>query len=196
MLKELFLLLAVASAGLAVVVVVAYFLLRALFIRLGERISADIERRIVYGAERLRHVTGPRAHAVGRGIRTFGRLRGIDEQEASRLYLERIERLARLMDAQIQLPIIGGVGVDAALGLIPVVGDIISWAISLRIIRASLEFGLPKELIAKMIANELTDLLLGLIPVFGDFADIMYKADIRNVALLKDHLRQRGSPST
>ncbi len=187
MLEALVSLLAAVLIALLVFSIAAYLLLRALLIRLGERISADIERPIAAS------LIPEGIHRVGQGIRVFGRHRGLDDGAAARLYLARIERMARMMDSAVRLPVIGGVGLDALLGLLPMVGDVVSWAVSLRIIRSSLEFGLPRELIAKMIANKLTDLLLGLIPVVGDFADIGYKADLRNVALLKEHLRRRGS---
>ena len=43
-----------------------------------------------------------------------------------------------------------------------------------------------------MIANNLTDLLIGITPVLGDFADVVYQADLRNVALLKKYSSRRS----
>src|SRR5687767_7056211 len=152
MLKSLLEVLLVSSAVLAVLLVIAYFFVRAAFVRLGERTSAEIERRLA-------------ASFVGSGSRDAGLGRaGAADALAS------IERMVRLMDHMIPVPIIGGIGLDALLGVVPVVGDVVAAGVSLQVIRRSLEFGLPRELICKMLANTLTDVLLGLIPVVGDFA--------------------------
>jgi hypothetical protein len=92
------------------------------------------------------------------------------------------------MDSAIKLPIVGGVGLDALLGLVPVAGDAASAAVSISLIAKSMRYGLPREIITKMLANVLLDLLLGAIPLVGDLADMWFKANERNVALLKEYL--------
>jgi uncharacterized protein DUF4112 len=92
------------------------------------------------------------------------------------------------MDSAIKLPIVGGVGLDALLGLVPVAGDAASAAVSVSIIARSIRYGIPREIITKMLANVLVDLLLGAVPIVGDLADMWFKANERNVALLKEYL--------
>jgi hypothetical protein len=165
---------------LVVLLLIAYVLVRKAFLRLSERISIEIDQRLVSALARGKSKPGgPQEEAR--------------DQLVSARALAQIERLARLMDSAISLPVVGGIGLDALLGLFPVAGDVISAGVSLHLIRRSLEFGLPRSLITKMIANSLTDVLLGLIPVVGDIADVAYRGNSRNVALLKEYLRQRGS---
>ncbi len=194
-LKWFLLLLLVEIAVLAVVVAVGYFLMQTLLVRLAEHIALRIEQGLAGVLLRLGRGLGAGTRGVvidGSARVTVGRSAPAGN-DAARRDLERIERLARLMDNLVPLPIVGGVGIEAALGLIPVVGDVIGSIISLLVIRHSLKFVIPRELKIQMIANALTDLLVGLVPVLGDLADVAYKANTRNVTLLKKYLRARGS---
>ena len=65
------------------------------------------------------------------------------------------------MDSAITLPIIGRVGLDAVLDLIPVVGNFAGAAVSLTLIARTLQFGPPPSLVSKMLSNVLVDVLLG-----------------------------------
>jgi hypothetical protein len=63
------------------------------------------------------------------------------------------------MDRIIPLPIVGGIGLDAVLGLIPGVGDVISFAISSSIVIRAAQLGVPESLISRLVAIQMTDLL-------------------------------------
>jgi hypothetical protein len=71
---------------------------------------------------------------------------------------------------------------------VPVAGDAASAAVSVSLIAKSVRYGIPREIITKMLANVLVDLLLGIVPVVGDLADMWFRANERNVALLKEYL--------
>jgi len=115
--------------------------------------------------------------------------------EAKAVFLRRLDRTAQLMDRAIPLPLVGGMGLDAVLGLIPYVGDAASAIVSGSIILNSLQYGVPKKLVAQMVGNMFVDLLFGAIPVVGDLFDVSFKANTRNMALLRAHLEsQRGTP--
>jgi hypothetical protein len=60
--------------------------------------------------------------------------------------------------------------------------------VSVMLIARSLKYGIPREIIARMLANVLLDLLVGAIPIAGDLADIWFRANARNVALLREYL--------
>jgi hypothetical protein len=113
---------------------------------------------------------------------------GISEDQARRQFAQSIERTARLMDSAVTLPIVGPVGLDALLGLFPVAGDALSAAVSVSLIARSLKYGVPPEIIARMLGNVLIDMLLGAVPVVGDLGDILFRANLRNVALLREYL--------
>jgi Domain of unknown function (DUF4112) len=105
----------------------------------------------------------------------------------------RLEALARLMDGAFVLP--GThirVGLDAIIGLLPVAGDIISGLISSYLVWEARQLGAPKWLIARMMGNTLLDTVVGSVPVFGDAFDVVFRANMKNVALLRRHMEKRG----
>jgi hypothetical protein len=106
-------------------------------------------------------------------------------------WLERLDRLAYLMDDAVKIPVIGGVGLDALLGLVPVAGDAASAAVGIGLVSRAVRLGVPSEIVAKMIANVCIDLALGAVPVVGDIADILFRANTRNLKLLKTYLDGR-----
>lgn len=97
-----------------------------------------------------------------------------------------IERLAELLDDRFRVPLIGWrFGLDGLIGLIPAAGDLITAALSVYIIYRARQLGVPLRTRARMAANVAIDLLLGAIPVAGDVFDFAWKANRRNVNLLK-----------
>ncbi len=171
---------AVAFAVAAVLSVAGFFVARWMFVRTAEQVSQTIDRRVGATA----------AHALTR-LGAYARATGIDLAEADRRFGAYIDRFARLMDSAITLPVIGPVGLDAAMGLVPVVGDVAAGAISLTLVARSLRYGPPAALVSKMLANVLTDVILGAIPVVGVLVDIWFRANDRNAALMREFLQQR-----
>lgn len=184
-------LLVLAGAGVAV-----YFVLRRLFERASARIADHIGRVLAEltgraATTRLGRSTGSAARAATGGFTHLGAYaaaEGISEEEARRQFVRSIERTARLMDAWVKLPVVGPVGLDALLGLFPVVGDTVAAAISISLIARSLRYGVPDDIIARMLGNVLFDLLLGAIPGVGDVADMWFRSNLRNVELLREYL--------
>jgi hypothetical protein len=105
--------------------------------------------------------------------------------------LARLDRVARFLDAAWGIP---GTrfrfGVDALADVVPVVGQIIPHAVSAYIIWEAWRLGAPGKLIAKMVGNVALDTLMGVAPIAGMVADAFFKANLRNVALLKQHFGQ------
>jgi hypothetical protein len=111
------------------------------------------------------------------------------EPSARQLARTRIIALARLMDSAFEIPgLRTRVGLDAVLGLAPVVGDLLSAAIGLYIVHQARELGASRWLQARMVANLLADAALGAVPLAGDVADVYFKANLRNVRLLQAKL--------
>ena len=134
----------------------------------------------------------PRARGQSTGgythLGAYAAAQGISEDQARQEFSRSIERTARLMDAAVRLPVVGPVGLDAVLGLFPVAGDVLSAAIAVSLVGRSLKYGVPHELIGRMLGNVLFDLVLGAVPVAGDLADMWFRANTRNVALLREYL--------
>lgn len=164
-----------------VVGVVGYIVARWLFIRTAERMAREVDRRV--GAAAARTFTH---------LANYAQATGIPLDEANRFFGAHVDRLARLMDSAITLPIIGKIGLDAVVGLVPVVGDLAGTAVSLTLVARTLRYGPPSALVSKMLANVVVDLALGSIPVVGFFADIWFKANDRNAELMRDYLASRA----
>ncbi len=98
--------------------------------------------------------------------------------------------MAWLLDNSIPVPLTGGrrFGIDALIGLVPFVGDLASGGIGLFVIWRASRLGLPKIVVARMLANLALDVVIGAIPVIGDAFDLWFKANMRNVGLLRRYL--------
>lgn len=107
--------------------------------------------------------------------------------------MARLEALATLMDNSFNLPGTNiRMGFDALLGLIPIIGDLISQAISSYLIWEAKRLGVSKFTLWRMIGNSAVDTVVGFIPFLGDAFDVTFRSNARNVALLKAHLAKKG----
>ncbi|CAA9587250.1 Mn-dependent transcriptional regulator [uncultured Synechococcales cyanobacterium] len=104
--------------------------------------------------------------------------------------LNRIRRLSRLMDTAIRIPGTSfRFGLDPIIGLVPGAGDLVSTAFSAYIIFLAARFGLPREVLTKMIFNVALEAFVGSVPLVGDLFDAVYKSNIRNLDLLEKQLQ-------
>ena len=104
----------------------------------------------------------------------------------------RLEALAHLLDSAFQIPGTNHrVGIDAILGLIPGIGDLVSTALASYIIWEARQLGLPRWKIARMIGNVAVDTAIGAIPFAGDVFDVVFKSNQRNLRIIHEHL---GTP--
>lgn len=105
----------------------------------------------------------------------------------------RIEAVARLMD---DLFVIPGtkvrVGLDSVVGLVPVVGDLFGKLISSYLIWEARRLGVSRLTMARMIGNSTLDAVVGIVPFAGDAFDVAFRANLKNLALLKRHLEKHG----
>lgn len=100
--------------------------------------------------------------------------------------LARLEMIAKLLDVAFIVPGTNvRYGIDGLIGLIPVVGDIITTAISLWLVREARLLGAPWHITARMLANVAVDGVIGMVPVAGDAFDVMFRANMRNVRMLR-----------
>ncbi len=108
--------------------------------------------------------------------------------------LARLETLAHLMDTAFVIPGINRrVGFDALIGLVPVIGDVAGMVISSYVVYEAKRLGAPRWLIARMGLNVAFDGLLGAVPIAGDIFDAAFKANRRNVALLRRWMERSGT---
>ena len=105
--------------------------------------------------------------------------------------IARLDALANLLDTAFILP--GAnirFGLDAMIGLVPGIGDAITTVMSLYIVREARELGVPRHVIGRMLANVALDGIVGAVPFLGDAFDVMWRANRRNMALLRKHLAE------
>ncbi len=103
-----------------------------------------------------------------------------------------LDMLADLLDARWKIPGTSiRFGADALFGLVPVLGDVTTGIASIYIVMRAREHGATKVLIARMVGNIALDTVVGSIPVLGSIFDVYFKANRRNIRLLKDHLDLR-----
>ncbi|GEO99833.1 DUF4112 domain-containing protein [Methylobacterium haplocladii] len=108
--------------------------------------------------------------------------------------LLRLEQLAHLMDTAFLIPGTNRrVGLDALIGLVPVIGDIAGMAIASYIVYEARRLGAPRWLVWRMMGNVAFDGAVGAVPLAGDLFDAAFKANRRNVRLLRKHLEKKGS---
>jgi hypothetical protein len=101
-----------------------------------------------------------------------------------------VEFLARMMDSLFVIP---GTqirfGLDAIIGLIPGLGDTLTSFVSIYILKVASRCGVPRVTLVRMAMNIAVDYVGGIIPFAGDVFDVYWKANLKNVELLKRHLQ-------
>ena len=103
--------------------------------------------------------------------------------------LARVRALARLLDEAVAVP--GTrfrIGLDAALGLVPVVGDVAGGLIGSYILLTAARLGVPRVVLARMLLNVVADSALGVVPLAGDVLDAAWRTNSKNARLLEGHL--------
>jgi len=102
--------------------------------------------------------------------------------------MERLEALASFMDSAIIIPGTGiRLGADALIGLIPGIGDVVTAGVSCIIVLEARRMGAPAHVVARMIGNVAIDGIVGAVPLFGDIFDVAFRANLRNMRLLRKH---------
>lgn len=108
--------------------------------------------------------------------------------------LERVRSLSRLLDTAIRVPGTNmRFGLDALVGLIPGVGDVVGAGMSGFIILTAARLGAPPLVLIRMLANVGIDAVVGAVPLAGDLFDAAWRANTRNTALLERHLAAPAS---
>lgn len=107
--------------------------------------------------------------------------------------VERLQKLARLLDSA--FPIAGNfrIGVDGIIGLIPGVGDVVGAALSTYMIVKAAQMGASTFNLIRMMSNVLIEAIVGVIPFLGDLFDVAFRANERNVRLLEKQLDKEPS---
>ena len=99
-----------------------------------------------------------------------------------------LEGMADFLDNRFRIP---GTqirfGADFLVGLIPYVGDVITFFVSGFLVLVMTRYGASGKVLLKMIGNIWLDGMVGTIPFLGDIFDLRYRANMRNLNLLQEH---------
>lgn len=109
---------------------------------------------------------------------------------ASAARVARFRKYAWLLDGQFGIP---GTrfrfGLNSLIGLAPVAGDVVMGLVSLYLVWEARQMGAPAGLQAKMVGNVAIEVVGGAVPILGDLFDMVFKANLRNLALLEDWIK-------
>ncbi len=123
----------------------------------------------------------------------------IVETAAQQAMLKRLIWLANQLDASLRIPGTSWrIGWDSLIGLIPGIGDVVSMAPALYIVWQGYRLGVPRTTLLRMLAMVGLDAALGVLPVAGDVADVFFKANLINMAIVRRHVHRRsgGHPAS
>jgi hypothetical protein len=117
------------------------------------------------------------------------RVRPLTRGQATRI--EGLRRIAQLLDSAFTVPGTSyRVGLDPILGLVPGIGDLVSPLFTIGILWQAYDLGVPKVVQLRMLINVAIDAFVGAVPLAGDLFDFVWKANVKNLALLERHTEQ------
>ena len=101
--------------------------------------------------------------------------------------LLRLKLLSERLDNSIKIPGTNQkIGIDAIVGIIPILGDFIGAIFSTYILYSGIKMGVSSKIVKKMAANIAIEFVIGSIPIIGDIFDALWKANKRNVELIEE----------
>ena len=113
-----------------------------------------------------------------------------DSTLSSARRLSRLKKIAWAVDGAFRIP---GTrfrfGLNSLIGATPAAGDIILAGISLYIVNEARLLGVPGDKITRMLTNVGIEVAAGAVPILGDFFDMGFKANLRNIAIIEEHIR-------
>lgn len=103
---------------------------------------------------------------------------------------------ADLLDSRFRIPGTSiRFGLDPILSLLPGIGDLASPVFAVTLLAHGIYLGVPRVILGRMVVNALADALIGAVPVVGTIADIFWRANRDNLALLEQYARPGARPS-
>jgi Domain of unknown function (DUF4112) len=102
---------------------------------------------------------------------------------------QRVEALEILLERSFHIP--GTkipIGLDSIIGLIPVLGDLVTTAMGAYIIWEARNLGMSKWALTRMTANVGIDTVIGMVPLIGDAFDFVWRSNSKNLRIIRKHL--------
>jgi hypothetical protein len=102
---------------------------------------------------------------------------------------KRLEAMEKVLERAFVLPGLNRpVGLDSIVGLVPVLGDLITASMGAWLVWEGRNLGMSKFQLARMAGNVGVDTALGAIPLVGDLFDFVFRSNTRNLRIIKRHL--------
>lgn len=79
-------------------------------------------------------------------------------------------------------------GLDTVVGLVPVLGDVVTAAMGAYIVWEARNLGMSKWQLIRMAANVGVDTAIGAVPLVGDVFDFVWRSNSKNLRIIKKHL--------
>ena len=112
---------------------------------------------------------------------------------SKRTAVERLDKLARLFDTAFILPGTNiRFGIEAIMRLVPGIGDAAASALSCYLLYEAHRLEVPSHVFARMVANVAIEGVVGAVPLLGDLFDVGFRANRRNVKILREHFEREG----
>jgi Domain of unknown function (DUF4112) len=126
------------------------------------------------------------------GRATAGPFHAVDDYQAR---VGRIALIARLTDTAIRVPGTDvKLGLDAVIGAVPLVGDMVMLCVSAVLIRDAQKLGVPNHALVRMATNSGIDAVVGSVPFIGDLFDLVFRANERNMRIVEQHIGRVDAP--
>ena len=102
---------------------------------------------------------------------------------------QRVEAMEVLLERSFRIPGVNyPIGLDAIVGLVPVVGDFVTTAMGAYLVWEARNIGMPKWKLWRMAGNVAFDTAIGIVPLVGDAADFVFRSNTRNLRIIRKHL--------
>lgn len=112
-----------------------------------------------------------------------------------RAAMQRLEWLSTLLDTALVIPGTGiRFGADSIIGLAPAAGDVVTTVAAAYIVYEAHRLGVPRDKLLRMVTNLAIDGAVGAVPVLGDIFDVAFRANRRNMRIIREHLDANGMP--
>lgn len=116
--------------------------------------------------------------------------RSADDKRAA---LDRLDRFAHVFDTAFAIPGTNvRFGIEAVMRLVPGIGDAAASALSCYLLYEAHRLDVPRPVFARLVANVAIEGAVGAIPLIGDVFDVGFRANRRNVAILREHFQAQG----
>lgn len=136
----------------------------------------------------------PRRPGTPSAVRKAGKhaQHSLSKEDREKL-IKRLQTIAHLFDDAVTVPGTSiKLGWDAVLGLIPIVGDASTTAVSAYFLWEAYRLGASRWTLTKMVWNVLVDFIIGFVPLVGDLFDVTFRANRRNMKLLEKELSKQA----